>query len=347
VKLYRPAAAAIGVAVVAASALAVVAPASAATDVTFVTASDFGTVGPSSSAPGTWNETDGTMLTDGISGISLVSPLGSSDIVYTLPAPIAITGSALVDAANATSVHTSSNTNTRPEIYWRDAGGVVRRFLANAFGNTFSDPSTQWTSSISINGSSSGTLSAFAADFAADPTFDGSEIIAFNIYINAVGSVSLHTVTMNGTDFSFMPVPVVTGAAAQITRDAFVSTGYPVTASGFVPGETISVYSGSATAGTLIDTATVDVNGVVSYTWIAPSSTPQGAANRTLTLVGDDSAVSQFFTFAVSASVAAPGVDASLAATGVDASVALIGGGVLLLGGVALSIVAAQRRRTV
>jgi hypothetical protein len=334
VKLTRPVAAAIGVAVVAISGLAIAAPASAATNATFITASQIGTLGPSSSAPGSWNENAAATLVSGPTGLVSTS---SAELVYTLPTPIPITGSALRDAADDTSLYTSNNSSLISMIFFKNSLGSVYRFQANAAGDVFNDTAATWTSNVAVNGRTTGTLSEFATDFAGDLSFAGSSIIAFDAFVNSVAGATFYTFTVNDVTFSFMPVPVVTGAAAQTTQAAFGTTGYPVTASGFLPGESVEVYGSSPSAGGLIATVPADGSGVASYTWIASSTTGAGtAANYSVTFVGTDTGVVQFFNFVVAA---------ALAATGIEAAMPLAISGVLLLGGVALTVAAARRRR--
>lgn len=332
-KLSRTAAAAIGVAV-AASGLAIAAPASAATpNVTYVVAAQLGN-GPATN-PG-WNLENGAVPTSSTSGLfSSAFP----ELYFSFAAPIAITGTALSDAADNTSFRVNDLSNATAEIYWTDPNGATHVFRADATGDSFADDDVDWNSNASVNGTSFATLEDFDAAFANDPTLDGSEIIAIGVYIDSPLGANFYVFTVNGAQYSFMPQPV-SSAPTTLTVDAYGSTGITVTTTGFLPNETgIVVGLGNAGSGGQIGAVDADANGAISYTYVAPTPV---AGDYRLTFFGSVSYPQQF-DFAVTAAAApAP----ALAATGANVELPLIAGGVLLLGGVALAVVGAKRRRT-
>lgn len=331
-KLSRTTAAAIGVAVVAVSGLAIAAPASAATPgVTYITAAQLGN-GPVTELG--WNLENGAAPTSSTSGLfSSAFP----ELYFTLAAPIAITGTALSDAAENTSFRVNDFSNAGAEIFWTDPNGAVHVFRADATGDSFADENVDWNSNASVNGTSYASLEDFDAAFANDTTLAGSEIIAIGVFIDSPLGANFYAFTVNGAQYSFMPQPV-SSAPTTLTVDAYGSTGITVTTTGFLPNETgIVVGLGNAGSGGPIGTVDADANGAISYTYVAP--TPSAGDYR-LTFFGSVS-YQQQFDFAVTAA-AAP----ALAATGADLELPLIAGGVLLLGGVALAVVGAKRRRT-
>jgi len=338
VKLSRTAAAAIGVAVVAVSGLAIAAPASAATpNVTFITASQ---IVPNSSPDVVgWSNFQGAPLTSSMNGLTVVN---DQELNYGFPTPIAAnTGFALADLASGTYFTASDGDDIYPRIFWTDPSGNIHVLFANAAGsNQFSTTAT-WTSSFPINGVTSGTLGDFDAALLSDATLAGSAIISTAIYFDAIQPTNLYVFGTGGKSFSFLPIPVVTGAPATIGQIDYgtAGKGYTVSTTGFVPFEGLQVYVGKANGdGGQLTTLVADANGAVSYSWVG-ATTAENLGDYSIAFVGDSSTAFQIFEFSLVA-------QATLAATGADVEVPLIAGGVLLLGGVALAVVAAKRHRT-
>ena len=336
-KLSRSAAAAIGVAVVAVSGLAIAAPASAATPgVTFITASQIAPNGTGDVVG--WSAMTNGALTSSIDGLTVQ---GGQELNYGFATPLAAdTGSAFVDLAEGTYFTASDGDDIYAEIYWIDASNTLRYlFAAQGGSNQWSDTAV-WYSSGSLNGLISGTLEDFDDAFSSDPALAGSKILSTAIYFGGL-TVNLYVFGTQGESFTFLPTPVVTGAPATIGQVDYgtAGKGYTVSTTGFVPNEPITIYASSPGAGGPIATAIADANGTVSYSWVG-ATTAEQLGDYTLAIVGDDSTAFQLFEFAVVA-------QATLAATGAEVEVPLIAGGVLLLGGVALAVISAKRRRTV
>ena len=332
-RLPRLAASAIGVAIVSASALAIAAPASAATPgVTYVTAAQVGT----GVAPG-WNLYQGSPLVSTTSGLSAT---GSAWLTYGFADSIpAQPGTPLTDLANLSSFVMSDFTGVYTEIAWTDPTGNLHWIETLRPGaGAFSTPGTQWVSSTPINGFESGTLAEFDIAFD-DPSQAGSNIIAVGAYAGSPRDFRAYTA--NGEQFSFMPTPV-SSAPTTLTQTEYAATGITITTTGFVPGENVEVYQSFPTAngpdGGNAPGVTADANGAITYTFRPEAGVTPLVGDYNLTFVGEAGA--QFFDYAVTAS-------AALAATGTDSLAPLAAGGVLLLGGAALAIVAIRKRRTV
>jgi hypothetical protein len=336
--------AAIGLALAAASLLVVVAPASAATPgATFITTADiatpgsFGTTGWSNTGPGTFTDTP----LNGLVGNANVRPYFGFSSNVSLA-----TGTALRDIGDATTFHVSNDVDITAEIRWyAGAGDTGEQYLyADAGGSgSFTDPAALWHSTTdvgSISPFSFGTLAQFDAQFAADGSLADASVQGVGVYNQGAPLINFYSFIADGNVFYFTPEPVST-APTSVTQTDFGTAGRGVTATttGFVPGETVSTYlSTTQSVSDPIDLI-ADADGAVSYTWVAPV-TNMDLGEYSILFVGAASGVEQLFSFEVIA-------DAALAATGSQVELPLIAGGTLLLGGVALAVVAAVRRRTV
>jgi len=338
VKLSRPVASAIGVAIVAASALAIAAPANAATPgVTYITAAQI-VDGPPSAAGG-WGLLNGD--TPSSSNFGLVAT-GFPDLAYSFPTPIPLTGGALQNLGAATSFAVSDYADAYAYIYWVDSNDVGHILGAGGPGNAFQDPTSDWSSDALVDGTNYATLADFDIAIAADPAFVDSAIVGVSLYISSSDGANVYAVTVNGADFSFMPTPVPV-APTTLTQPAYAATGITITTTGFLPGEEVEVYQSFPTAagpdGGNAPGVTADANGAITYTFRPAAGVTPLVGAYNLTFVG--TAGAQLFDYSITAAAAA------LAATGTDSFAPLAAGGVLLLGGAALAIVAIKRRRTV
>jgi hypothetical protein len=339
VRLPRLAASAIGVAIVAASALALAAPASAATsDVTFVTAGDINEHPSTDGMPG-WVEYSIGTLTSSVAG--LTTPLGSEFAYGLTPYLDATTGTAVSDLLGDSSVSGLDDTTLHPEVAFYDGTSsfaYIRSAVAG--GSNLADPATGWYlySDIgNLDADSTYSLETIELELAGNIDLVAWTIASFGFSLDA--PTTLYSATVNGSDFSFMPEPI-SSAPTTLTVAQYGSTGITVTTSGFLPNETgIIVGLGNGGTGGPIGTVDADAQGVITYTYIEPS--PEIGSYR-LSFFGSVSA-DQFFDFSVTATAAAA---AALAATGTDSFAPVVVGGVLLLGGAALAIVAIKRRRT-
>ena len=334
-KLSRSAAAAIGVAIVAASAFGIAAPASAATPgVTYVHAAD---VGPSSTpfdAPG-WSQSSAVALTSSINGLFL----GNNARPRYGFAPIDLTsGTALTDFAAASDYFASVDTLQTEILWYTDtAHTALNSMYSNAVGSAaFTDPAAVWRANLAVGtipANTPTTLALLDIQFGLNslPEANATSVDLINFGVDT----DLYGFVVNSERFSFMPTPVVTGAPATITQAAFGSTGWNLTASGFLPNETVSVFASSPNGGGGLPDVIADANGVATFSWVGTTTEELGAYE--VTLVGlDASQVDQRFSFSVVA---------ALPNMGVETTLPIIAASALLLGGAALAIVASKRRK--
>lgn len=342
-KLHRIAAPAIGVAIVAASALGLSSSALAATPgVTYVTATDI--VQTNTPGDAGWTKFTGNTFSSSISGLAMPT---NNMLSYGIPTPIiASTGSALIDFARPITFTSSDNSELYVGITLFDTNDVDNLIFSGFGTDPLSDPTAGWFSTNPIGALDSDqnpvTLAQLDAELSTNPALADWTIESFDLQFYS--PVTLYTMTVNGEHFSFLPEPVVTAAPTTVITTDLAADGVTVTTSGFLPTETVeySMSDGdSGSAGTATNT------GGFSFTY--RSGAPAGS--YTLTLVGGASAVAQSFDFTVTpAAVADNDADpdgTALAATGTDSLAPLALGGVLLLGGAVLTIVALKTRRTV
>ena len=339
VKLSRLAASAIGVAVVASSALAIAAPANAATPgVTFVTAAQ---VEPSGSAgtPG-WSNLGAGPVTSSLSGLSL-----TEDAILNFgfaSAPPLQTGSTLVDTGAATVFTASDETDLSARFYWFATAQPASPEYLEALDpgtSAFTDPSVLWEATADVGtipAFTAATLAEFDTQFASTPSLSGATLASAAVYYGG-DAVDLYTFEVAGDPFYFTPTPVPSSGPATITAADLGPAGKGFTAptTGFVPNESGDVYLATPDGGGQVGSFVADDNGAATFTFIAPDAN-SALGDYTLVLVGD-SLVAQFFDFAV--------VAPALAAPGIDTTLPIAAGGILLLGGATLAIIAAKRRK--
>ena len=347
-KLSRPLASAIGVAIVAASALALAAPAGAATPgVVYLTAADV----PTSAIPGPYiygavgwmKYSFGGTLTSSVNGLTVPY---DTELLYGLEEPLALNdGGVLAQVVGNSSISASATDDLYFYIdYYTDAAQTSMSYLtAYNDGPDVYSPTALWYAQTTIGSipvGTSATLAEFDAQFDVDPLQDEASFYALDFY-NDGDPVDLYSFRANGIDYSFLPEPV-SSAPATLTQDAYSAAGITITTTGFVPGEEVEVYQSFPTAagpdGGNAPGVTADANGAITYTFRPEAGVTPLVGAYNLTFVGVAGA--QIFDYSVTAS-------AALAATGTDSYAPLAAGGVLLFGGAALALVAVTRRRTV
>ena len=340
VKLSRLAASAIGVAIVASSALAIAAPANAATPgVTFVTDADVEASGSAGTVG--WSNLGAGPVTSSLSGLSLPED-AELNFGFASALPLS-TGSTLVDTGAATVFTASDDADLYAGFYWfATAQPASPRYLYsnNPGASAFTDPSALFEATAAVGtipAFTPATLGDFDLQFAFDPAMSAATLASAAVYHGGV-AVDLYTFTVAGSPFYFTPTPVPSSGPATITAADLgaAGKGFTATTTGFVPNESGDVYLDGPDAGGPVGSFTADDNGAATFTFIAPDAN-SALGDYTLVLVGGDSQVVQFFDFAV--------VAPALAATGTDATLPIAAGGIMLLGGVALAIVAAKRRK--
>lgn len=337
-KLSRLAASAVGVGIVATSALAFVAPANAATPgITFVTASDvdaaavIGTIG--------WGNLGTGPVTSSLNGLAVPD---SGELHFGFNGAVPMGGNTLVGTGSATAFTVSSDSDIYAEFSWfTDAAETDEQWLYSTTNSSesFTDPLATFVSTTAVGiipAFTPATLAAFDDEF--DLALPDAAVAGVALYNDSGASVNVYTFLAGGNPFYFTPTPAPAAGPATISPAdlATPGMGFTATTTGFVPNEGGDVYIDTPDGGGPVGSFVVDANGAVLFTYVAFDGTsPLGA--YTLILVGN-SGVVQFFDFSV--------VAAALAATGVDATVTVAAGGALLLGGAALALVAAKRRKS-
>jgi hypothetical protein len=113
-------------------------------------------------------------------------------------------------------------------------------------------------------------------------------------------AATVATLSVDNATTHFTPTPTLTLGATSTTVSAFSTTGVTVTATGFLPGETVSsAYATDASGDTLPATFVADAGGNVSGTVVGPAGIAAG--NYSIVLVGETSAVSVSTPLAVTA----------------------------------------------
>jgi len=169
-------------------------------------------------------------------------------------------------------------------------------------------------------------------------TSDGSEMTADQIeedYADTGATISAYgfllsypertpatvsSITVGGVTTRFTPTPTFTVAPGTVPAAALRTTGVAVSASGFLPGETVTAGYGAGSTGNALDTTFVaDADGAVVGTLVVPADTAGG--DYTLTLVGTTSALRLQAALVVTADPAVP-APAAPAAGAVPSAVA-------------------------
>lgn len=341
-KPSRLAASAIGVAIVAASALGFSASALAATPgVTYVTATDIVRTNVAGAAG--WTKFTNSTFSSSISGLAMPT---NNLLSYGVATPgLASSGSALTDFARSITFSSSDNSQLYVGITMMDGNGSDKFVFSGAGTDPLTDPTAGWFSTNPIGTLDSDqnavTLAELDAELASNSALAGWTVESFSLEFYS--PVTLYTMSVAGGNFSFLPEPVVTAAPITIVTTDLAATGVTVTTSGFLPNESVDYSMSNGDSGAA---GTASSSGVLTFTYL--SGAPAGS--YTLSLVGAASGVAQSFAFTVTAPAVpggGPGVtpSAALAATGTDPSLALGAGSALILGGAAIAAVATRRRR--
>ncbi len=320
-------------AVIVLSFLGVAGAASAATPgVTYVVAADV-TEGAVFGQDG-WGNTGVGPVSSNTGGLAL--PVNAELAFGMNPTLPVDTGTALVDFASGTYFGSSDVPSFQALISYRDSIGNQLQFYAQTRTGDF-NAAILWETNTAVGSYlayEQHTLAEFDTQLAGDVNFAGGYIEGASAFNSGFGPHNVTDFRVNGVQYIFTPQPVFT-APTTITPEAFDSTGFTVTTSGFLPNESgilLFVTGPSFPSSQLLASATADANGVATYTYFAPSSE---LGNYQFVFDGIVPN-SQFFDFSVVAS--------SLAATGSDAIPPLAVGSALLLLGLAF-VVGANRRR--
>jgi hypothetical protein len=129
---------------------------------------------------------------------------------------------------------------------------------------------------------------------------------------------TVSSITVDGVTTRFTPTPTFTVAPGTVPAAALRTTGVAVSATGFLPGETVSTGYGTGRTGNALDaTFVADANGAVTGTLVVPADAAGG--DYTLTLVGTTSALRLQAALVVTADPAAPAPAAPAAGAGPSA----------------------------
>ncbi|EPR75002.1 hypothetical protein ADILRU_2720 [Leifsonia rubra CMS 76R] len=166
-----------------------------------------------------------------------------------------------------------------------------------------------------------------------------AEVLAFGVFMNPGDPVTLRAISWNGDTYLFADAPTVTVSAASIPEAG--TDPIIVTATGFAPGEEVSIGLGSGYSGGEVDTAVANAEGVVTYELKKP-----GAGSYTVSVSSIDGLFSNFATFEV---VAAAVVDEAspadeLPPTGVGVMSSIIAASALLFAGAGLLVFSMRRK---
>jgi LPXTG-motif cell wall-anchored protein len=223
---------------------------------------------------------------------------------------------------------------------------TLRPVVGNVPGTSTIDQG-QWISSNTIT-NAAGTVTVAAntpTDYATLLTAirADAQVLAYGVFLvrtapapnataNAVASITYFNLTT-----WFTPVPTVTLSKSSIGVTALSDSGVTVSATGFLPGESVILFYGNGNSGSDFATVTADANGAVSGLFKPTAGAFPVGSPLTLGASGD-SGQNIFAPLSVTAD---PNV---LAATGVDSLDGILAAGALLLAGAALVLI---RRRQV
>jgi hypothetical protein len=351
-KLSRVLAASAGVALVGASTLAFVAPASAA-DIVAPAAPFPAEASPYAAAWFTGGGSVGTSSSDPQFGLNIAAGPLVTD-TYQVLNGTAVTGD-LSDLANDASMYVTRGSATFQIPVFGEPGETNQQFttLRPAVASTPGDAGfafdAQWVTSQALPGfaaGSSATLPEFEAVLAGGVA--GYQILGFGAAVGNGVSGSISSITFAGNTHLFRASAVGTYIPDTITVSELASTGISIDVSGFVPGEPVYIGLGTDQTGgpfndldyaadangNLVTTITTTGFEPGDYTLYISGGFSGDVLSGDLTITADPAAVP------APAAVAPP----VLAATGTDLSGGILAGGVLLLAGAGLALVATRRR---
>ena len=343
VRLSRFAATAVVVVLSTASGLMLAAPAAAAppAGVGYVDATDVAFLAPFSNNG--WGQSSSVTLSSGLAGMTM--PYTTAlQYGFTTTVPT-VSGSALRGIGNASSFSVSDATDVYAEITWYDNAAGEWYLAAVLPGSAaFTDPSAQWWSASAVGTIGPfvpATLDQFDAEFASDPAVSGASVKGVGLY-NDGPTVTMTSFSANGTTSYFTPVPVST-AVASIGQVDFgtAGSGFTATTSGFVPGETVSVYLNTTQSTSDPIDIVADPSGTVTYTWVAPVTDMEVGTYAINFSTQFTSGLLQTFQFDVTAQALAI---AALPNAGTDTALPAALGGILLVGGAIIAATARRRR---
>jgi hypothetical protein len=233
-----------------------------------------------------------------------------------------------------------------------DAGGY-REISSDASGAAALDPDATWSGGFFAGGLTLAQIDALLATTSPD-----SQIVGIGLSTASGAPFTLARLAAAGVVYAFTPVPTASVTPAAPTPLAFGTTGVTAAFTGLLPGAQVFAFllpeSGDPDDAVLIDQdLSADAAGSVTVTYVA--ATTATAPGGYSIVVGDglDVVEARFSVVAavVPAAPTPPGTPAPaaavpprvLAATGTDPAGVILAGGVLLLAGAGLALVATRR----
>jgi len=166
-----------------------------------------------------------------------------------------------------------------------------------------------------------------------------AKVLAFGVFVNAGDTVVLRAMSWNGDTYLFADAPTVTLSATSVPEAG--TDPITVTATGFAPGENVSIGLGSGNSGGEEGTAVANADGVVTYELAKP-----GVGAYTVSVLSLDKLFSDSADFEVVAAavVGEPTPAGGLPATGVDVMSSIIAASALLFAGAGFLVFSLRRK---
>ena len=327
------------------SGLALAMPAAAAPPAGAVYVADTDIVSPAPFSNVGWGNPAGTTLTSSINGLSISN---GTELNYGLGTNVPTSGGSALNNASTNSFFFVSNDNDvyARFLWYADAGLADPQYIFSVApgAEAFTNGAATWQSTIavgSIPAYTSATLGDFDWQLSLDPALTGASLHGVGLYSNGL-PVMLTSFLAAGTISYFTPVPVST-AATSVGQVDFGTAGGGLTAttSGFVPGETVTVYLNTTQSTSDPIDIVADPSGTVTYTWVAPVTDMEVGTYAINFSTQFTSGLLQIFQFDVTAQAVAI---AALPNAGTDTAAPAALGAMLLVGGAILAATARRRR---
>lgn len=302
-KISRVIATGAAIALVGASALTLGGVANAADS--YVTAGQF--VDEATPYPAGWfkgNVSNPGSITSVPRGLSVVGPF---QVLNGTPGTVPAGGLAEL-ATNATLNVVSGNADFQIPLFSGAGTTGFTTLRPDSFNQAGLNPLAGWTTSNafgSFTAGSSHTLPQYDAEAlaAGNPV----TLLAYGAFVPSGETAVIRSIGFNGNLTGFSPTPTGVATPASVTATAFSTTGVSVTLTGFVPGESVEeafVTPQSQSSGEDGVFHTADANGIVTFTFVAPSLSDPGLYR--VGAFGADTGVFAEITVTADATTAAP-----------------------------------------
>ena len=316
----------------------------------YLTAGDL-TAKEGSSYPAGWFQGGGTVgtIASGTSGLTVTG--GKFQLLNGTPGDVSGglaalgTTAGLVlsggDASFQIPIYAGAGSTSFTTLRAESSGSVDGKWSSEYRWTTSQNINAATTAGVGFEANTTHTLAEYQAAFISAPT-----ILAFGFNTAPVtpATTTVAALSWNGDTYFFLPRSTIALNPTSLTPEALATTGVAVTASGFIPGESVDLFWSTGESGEAFDTVVADASGAVAGTLISDL----GVGSYTVGALGADSGAraETTLTVAAAAPVAAAPAAPALAETGTDTLVPIIGAGILLLAGAIALIFAARRRQT-